>query len=47
VVESTADVDDLEVEIQGNHARVRTTGGGSIELVRESGEWRVVDIVGP
>ena len=47
VVESTSDVDDLEVEIQGNRARVRTTGGGSIELVRESGEWRVVDIVGP
>ena len=46
VVESTEDGDDLEVEIQGNHARVRTTGGGSIELVRESGEWRVVDIFG-
>jgi ketosteroid isomerase-like protein len=46
VVESTEDVDDLEVEIQGNRARVRTTGGGSIELVRESGEWRVVDIFG-
>lgn len=47
VVESTADRDDLEVEVQGNRARVRTTGGGSIELVRESGEWRVVDVVGP
>jgi hypothetical protein len=47
VVESTADPDDLEVEIQGNRARVRTTGGGSIELVRESGEWRVVDVYGP
>lgn len=46
VVESTEDGEDLEVEIQGNHARVRTTGGGSIELVRESGEWRVVDIFG-
>ena len=47
VLEATADTDDLEVEIQGNRARVRTTGGGSIELVRESGEWRVVDVVGP
>ncbi len=47
VLESTADADDLEVEVQGNHARVRTTRGGSIELVRESGEWRVVDVVGP
>lgn len=47
LVESTADLDDLEVEIQGNRARVRTTGGGSIELVRESGEWRVVDVHEP
>ncbi len=44
LVESTADPDDLDVEIEGNHARVRTTGGGSIELVRESGEWRIVDV---
>ncbi|HEY8429968.1 MAG TPA: hypothetical protein VIL20_16410 [Sandaracinaceae bacterium] len=47
LVESTADPDDLEVEIQGNRARVRTTGGGSIELVRESGEWRIADVHGP
>jgi len=47
VVESTEDTEDLEVEIQGDHARVRTTGGGRIELVRESGEWRVVDVFGP
>lgn len=47
VVESTADPEDLEIEIQGDHARVRTTGGGLIELVRESGEWRVVDVLGP
>ncbi len=46
VVDATEDGDDLEVEVQGNHARVRTTGGGSIELVRESGEWRVVDVFG-
>lgn len=47
LVESTADLEDLEVEVQGNHARVRTTGGGAIELVRESGEWRVVDVHDP
>jgi hypothetical protein len=47
IVESTADPDDLEVEVEGNRARVRTTGGGSIELVRESGEWRVVDVQEP
>ena len=47
MLEATEDADDLEVEIQGNRARVRTTGGGTIELVRESGEWRVVDVVGP
>lgn len=47
VVEATEDTADLEVEVQGNHARVRTTGGGTIELVRESGEWRVVDVFGP
>jgi len=46
VVDATEDGDDLQVEIQGNRARVRTTGGGSIELVRESGEWRVVDVFG-
>lgn len=44
IVEATADPDDLDVEIEGNRAHVRTTGGGSIELVRESGEWRVVDV---
>ena len=46
VVDATEDPSDLEVEVQGNRARVRTTGGGSIELVRESGEWRVVDVHG-
>jgi hypothetical protein len=47
LVDSTADPNDLDVELQGNRARVRTTGGGSIELVRESGEWRVVDVREP
>lgn len=47
LVESTQDEADLDVEIQGDRARVRTTGGGTVELVRESGEWRVVDVHGP
>lgn len=47
LVEATADPDDLKVEVQGNRAHVRTTGGGSIELVRESGEWRIVDVHDP
>lgn len=47
LVEATADPDDLEIEVQGNRAHVRTTGGGSIELIRESGEWRIVDVHDP
>jgi predicted nucleotidyltransferase len=47
LVDATADPDDLEIEVQGNRAHVRTTGGGSIELIRESGEWRVVDVHDP
>lgn len=47
LLEATADPDDLEVELEGNRARVRTTGGGAIELVRESGEWHVVDVRPP
>jgi hypothetical protein len=47
LVDSTADPEDLTVEVQGNRARVRITGGGWIELVRESGEWRVVDVDEP
>ncbi|MAQ16155.1 MAG: hypothetical protein CMN30_15360 [Sandaracinus sp.] len=43
-LEETADSLDLEVEIQGNEARVRLTGGRVIRLVREAGEWRVVDV---
>lgn len=47
LVEATEDRLDLEVDIQGEQARVRMTGGGFIELVRESGEWRVVDVHPP
>lgn len=41
---STEDDLDLEIDVQGDHATVRTTGGGRIELVREGAEWRVRDI---
>lgn len=47
LVEATAAPDDLDIEVQGNRAHVRMTGGGSIELVRESGEWRIVDVHDP
>lgn len=43
-LEETADPLDLEVEILGNEARVRLTGGRVIHLVREAGEWRVEDV---
>jgi len=43
-LEETADPLDLEVEIQGNEARVRLTGGRVLRLRREAGEWRVVDV---
>jgi hypothetical protein len=43
-LDETADPLDLEVDIQGNRARVRLTGGRVILLVREAGEWRVVDV---
>lgn len=46
-VESTADPDDLEVEVQDRRARVRTSDGRAIDLVRESGEWRIADVDGP
>jgi hypothetical protein len=41
ILEETADELDLEVEIWGNRARIRTTGGREITLVREAGEWRI------
>jgi hypothetical protein len=43
-LEETADPLDLEVEIQGNRARVRLTGGRVLMLAREAGEWRVVEV---
>lgn len=40
----TADELDLETQVEGARARVRTTEGREIHLVRESGEWRVVAV---
>jgi hypothetical protein len=44
ILEETADDLDYDVEVQGNRAVVRLTGGREIELVREAGEWRVLEI---
>jgi hypothetical protein len=43
-IDGTADPDALAVSVQGESAIVRTPTGEQIELVRESGEWRVVDL---
>lgn len=47
VIEGTADPLDWDTEIRGDEATVRITGGGSIELRREAGRWRVHDIQQP
>jgi hypothetical protein len=44
LVSSTADPADLHAEVEGDHATVTLTGGLVVTLVRESGEWRVVDV---
>ncbi|MFW6050967.1 MAG: hypothetical protein ACODAU_07325 [Myxococcota bacterium] len=46
-LDETADPLDLEYEVQGDRARVRTTAGREVHLVREAGEWRVVDVEEP
>ncbi len=40
----TADPDAISVEIEGDGAIATTPSGGTIELRREAGEWRVVDL---
>jgi hypothetical protein len=40
----TADELDLEYEVRGNKAVVRTSSGREVQLVREAGEWRVRDV---
>ncbi len=44
ILDETGDDLDLEVEVRGNRAKIRTTGGREISLVREAGEWRIVSI---
>ena len=41
-VSATEDASDLDVEIDGDHARVRLDADSTIELLREGGEWRVL-----
>jgi hypothetical protein len=43
-LDGTADPDALEISVSGEAATARTPTGEQIELVRESGEWRVVEI---
>ncbi len=40
----TEDELDLDVDIQGNDATVRTASGRVIRLVREAGEWHVLSV---
>lgn len=40
----TEDELDWETTVQGNEARVQTSGARVIRLVREAGEWRIVDV---
>lgn len=44
LLEDTADQLDLSIEIRGDRARVRTTSGRELVLVREAGEWRVLEL---
>jgi hypothetical protein len=46
-LDETEDPLDLEYDVRGDRARVRTTGGREILLIREAGEWRVVDVQDP
>lgn len=43
-LEGTRDVDALEVSVAGDAATVRTPTGGTIDLIREAGEWRIVEL---
>ncbi len=42
-LDDTTDELDMSVEVDGNTATVRTTGGRLIRLVREAGEWHVLE----
>ena len=43
-IDGTADPDALEISVEGESATVVTPTGEQIELARESGEWRVVEL---
>jgi hypothetical protein len=44
VLEETEDTLDIEVQSSGDEAIVRLTGGRVLHLVREDGEWHVIDL---
>ncbi|MEM6957122.1 MAG: hypothetical protein AAF411_31095 [Myxococcota bacterium] len=44
MVQATEDLLDLQVDEEGDRARVRTTAGPTLVLRREASEWRIVDI---
>ncbi len=43
-LEGTRDADALDVSIEGDAAIIRTPTGGTIELAREGGEWRILEL---
>ena len=43
-LEGTNDLLDLQIEIRGDTARVRTTDGRLVTMNREAGEWRIVEV---
>ena len=43
-LEATVDLLDLRVEVQGDRARVQTSTGVIIQLTREAGEWRILEV---
>lgn len=43
-LEATMDLLDLRVEVQGDRARVQTSSGAIIQLTREAGEWRILEV---
>lgn len=43
-LDGTADPDALQIDVRGEQASVRTPTGEQLELVRESGEWHLVDL---
>lgn len=43
-LDDTEDELDLEYEVRGSVATVRTSSGREVHLIREAGEWRVVEV---